>query len=90
MPNAFTPNNDGLNDDFIPVGYFEGIKSYSFTIWNRWGDRIFDTNDYSIGWNGQRNNTGEPSPPGVYAYIIDYIDALGESKLIKGHCTLIR
>jgi gliding motility-associated-like protein len=90
MPNAFTPNNDGLNDDFIPVGYFEGIRNYNFTIWNRWGDRIFETTEYTKGWNGQRNNTGEISPPGVYAYIIEYIDALGAQKTLKGHCTLIR
>lgn len=90
MPNAFTPNNDGLNDDFVPVGNFVGIRSYHFTIWNRWGDRIFSTQDYTQGWNGQRNNNGEHSPPGVYAYLIEYIDALGENKNVKGHCTLIR
>ncbi len=90
MPNAFTPNNDGLNDEFIPVGRFIGIRKYNFTVWNRWGDRIFATEDYNIGWNGQRNNAGENAQPGVYAYLIDYIDGLGESKTLKGHCTLIR
>jgi gliding motility-associated-like protein len=90
MPNAFTPNQDGLNDDFIPVGKFEGLRNYSFTIWNRWGDLIFSTDDFRIGWNGQRNNTGEVAPPGVYAYLIEYVDPLGDRKTIKGHCTLIR
>lgn len=90
VPNAFTPNNDGLNDDFIPKGSFDGINGYSFTIWNRWGDRVFVTEDYSLGWNGQRNNTGEDAPPGVYAYLIEYIDPLGDKQIIKGHCTLLR
>jgi gliding motility-associated-like protein len=90
MPNAFTPNQDGLNDEFIPVGKFEGLRDYSFTVWNRWGDLIFSTDDFRVGWNGQRNNTGEVAPPGVYAYLIEYIDPLSERKTIKGHCTLIR
>jgi gliding motility-associated-like protein len=90
MPNAFTPNNDGLNDDFIPIGSFDGLRQYSFTIWNRWGDRIFSTNDYNAGWNGQRNNTGDHAPPGVYAYLLEYLDVLGQKQVLKGHCTLIR
>ncbi len=90
MPNAFTPNNDGLNDEFIPKGSFLGLRSYSFTIWNRWGDKIFSTSDYQVGWNGQRNNTGEVASPGVYAYLIEYVDALGKQQTKKGYCTLIR
>lgn len=90
MPNAFTPNNDGLNDEFIPKGSFVGLRNFNFTIWNRWGDRIFETDDFTIGWNGQRNNTGETASPGVYAYLIEYIDPLGEKKILKGQCTLLR
>jgi len=90
VPNAFTPNDDGLNDDFIPKGSFEGIRAYSFTIWNRWGDQIFETNDYEVGWNGQRNNTGEIASPGVYAFLIKYIDPLGKEQVVKGYCTLLR
>lgn len=90
MPNAFTPNNDGLNDEFVPVGRFFGIRAYQFSVWNRWGDKIFESNDFIKGWNGQRNNSGENSPPGVYAYLVEYVDAFREKKILKGHCTLIR
>lgn len=90
MPNAFTPNNDGLNDIFIPVGEFFGATQYTFSIWNRWGERVFVTEDVSEGWNGQRNNLGAMSPGGVYAYVIEYVDGFGVSRVIKGHCTLIR
>lgn len=90
MPNAFTPNNDGLNDEFIPKGVFEGVRAYSFTIWNRWGEKVFETNDYEVGWNGQRNNVGDIASPGVYAYLIKYLDPLGKEQISKGHCTLIR
>ncbi len=90
MPNAFTPNNDGLNDDFVPVGIFLGIQSYTMTIWNRWGDKIYTTTDFSSGWNGQRNNTGATAPPGVYVYVVNYVNPKGEPITLKGHCTLLR
>ena len=41
MPNAFTPNNDGLNDVYAPVGNFFGINDYKLSIFNRWGERVF-------------------------------------------------
>lgn len=90
MPNAFTPNNDGLNDVFKPVGTFQGVSYYRLTIWNRWGEMLFESDDPKSGWNGQRNNTGEHAIPGVYAFVLEYINGLGERKTEKGHCTLIR
>lgn len=75
---------------FLPVGSFEGIAFYHFSIWNRWGDMLFETQDYREGWNGQRSNTGEYAPPGVYAYIVKYIDEKGQEQTARGHCTLIR
>ncbi len=90
MPNAFSPNNDGLNDVFIPIGSFFGVRNYNFTIWNRWGDKVFDTNETNVGWNGQRNNSGATASPGVYAYLLEYIDPLGNRQLLKGYCTLVR
>lgn len=90
MPNAFTPNNDGLNDVFKPVGTFQGVSYYRLTIWNRWGEMLFESDDPKSGWNGQRNNTGDHAIPGVYAFVLEYINGLGERKTEKGHCTLIR
>jgi gliding motility-associated-like protein len=90
MPNAFSPNHDGLNDVFAPVGIFEGIRFYSMTIWNRWGEQVFETEDVSNGWNGQRQNTGDIAPPGVYAYVVSYLDPKGVRQQLKGQCTLIR
>ncbi len=90
MPNAFTPNNDGLNDVFKPVGTFQGVSYYRLTIWNRWGEMLFESDDPKSGWNGQRNNIGDHAIPGVYAFVLEYINGLGERKTEKGHCTLIR
>ncbi len=90
MPNAFTPNNDGLNDEFKPVGFFQGISYYNLTVWNRWGELLFESDDPNIGWNGQRKNNGDFAPPGVYAFKLEYINGIGEKKSEKGHCTLVR
>jgi gliding motility-associated-like protein len=89
MPNAFTPNQDGLNDIFIPKGRFVGLTNYSFAVWNRWGDRIFYTEDINSGWNGRRDNTGQNAPPGVYVYTIEYIDTFNKPQSLKGNCTLL-
>lgn len=90
MPNAFTPNNDGLNDVFKPVGTFQGVSYYHLSIWNRWGEMLFETQDANEGWNGQRDNNGTFAPPGVYAYVLEYVNGIGERKMDKGYCTLIR
>lgn len=57
MPNGFTPNGDNLNDTFKPVG--EGIdsKNYLFMIFNRWGEKLFETDDLNEGWDGTYNGT---------------------------------
>ncbi len=90
MPNAFTPNNDGLNDDFKGFGYLSGLKDYKMTIWNRWGEEIYTTLDPTVGWNGEKDNNGGLSPQGVYVYLVDYISPRGEKKNLKGHVTLVR
>lgn len=90
MPNAFTPNNDGLNDSFRGKGFFDGFKGYRMNVWNRWGEKIYETTDPEIGWNGKKNNTGSNSPGGVYVYTIEYTGPRGEPKELKGHVTLIR
>ncbi len=90
VPNAFTPNEDGLNDRFLPVGLFEGIRNYNMTIWNRWGEQVFETADYTTGWTGARGNNGAEASTGVYAYVITYVDGLDKNRTIKGHVTLVR
>lgn len=58
VPNVFTPNNDGLNDLFKPVldGCLE--KDYLFTIYNRWGEKLFETSNPAVGWNGKDVQNG--------------------------------
>ena len=70
FPNAFTPNMDGINDSFGPIGIVDNVSQYQLDIYNRWGQLVFQTNDPSNSWNGEYS--GEPSPYGVYVYTISY------------------
>ncbi len=90
LPNAFTPNNDGLNDDFRGKGFFDGFKSYNMQIWNRWGEKIFETTDPSQGWDGKKQGSDNIAPPGVYVYSVDYAPPRGAAINERGHVTLIR
>ncbi|MCD4832707.1 MAG: gliding motility-associated C-terminal domain-containing protein [Bacteroidales bacterium] len=68
IPEAFTPNDDGINDLFQPVFTFIP-KDYELRIYNRWGNVIFETGDYTKAWNGKEPN-GNPAPAGVYIYYL--------------------
>lgn len=90
MPNAFTPNGDGKNDGYKGLGYLEGLQNYKFSIWNRWGEQVFQTDDPYVAWNGSSNNSGDPAPQGVYVYVVEYLSPRGEIKVLEGHVTLLR
>ncbi|HNQ12642.1 MAG TPA: gliding motility-associated C-terminal domain-containing protein [Bacteroidia bacterium] len=68
IPNAFTPDGDGLNDYFIP--YTENLSLYHLRIYNRWGQMVFSSENPFIGWDGTFEN--EESPNGVYVYRLDF------------------
>lgn len=87
MPDAFSPNGDGLNDFFRPLKA-NSHTIISFTIMNRWGQVIFETRDISRGWNGRYN--GSSQDLGTYYYILKYICNDSEEKTKKGNFTLIR
>jgi gliding motility-associated-like protein len=72
IPNAFTPDGNGHNEGFKPV--MSGFRPtlYSFTIFDRWGSMVYQTNDLDGCWNGQYRNEGEMSPDGAYNWQIDY------------------
>lgn len=85
IPNVFTPNSDGLNDSFkIKV---EGYDAYDIIIFNRWGEKLFQSNDATIHWDG--NFKGENVSDGTYYYLIEL--KTKEKKITeKGFLTLIR
>ena len=90
LPNAFSPNDDGLNDEFSGKGILKGMRQFSMTIWNRWGELVFESDDPTGKWNGQLNNNGLPAPKGVYHCKVNYIAARGEQREIQTALTLLR
>jgi len=85
IPNSFTPNNDGINDIFMPTG--ENFTDYEMSIFNRWGQLIFKTDKLS-GWDG--GISGYYAPEGVYYYIIKFRDVKNRPDIRVGNITLIR
>jgi gliding motility-associated-like protein len=90
MPNAFTPNGDGKNDTFLGIGYTAGMTHFEMTIWSRWGELLYRSEDPEAGWDGSKQHSGEALPVGVYVYQVRYIDPRGEPHELKGFATLVR
>lgn len=88
VPNAFSPNNDGLNDEIRALMSCNTLEQFSLTIFNRYGQVIFETSDPAQGWDGNYNN-GSRADVGVYFYYIVY-NADGATMKHKGDFTLIR
>jgi gliding motility-associated-like protein len=82
LPNAFTPNGDGKNEDFHPVGRF--IKSYVMQIYTKWGELIFEGEN----WDGRGKNG--PAPSGTYVYFVEAEDYTKNKITKKGSLILIR
>jgi gliding motility-associated-like protein len=87
IPNSFTPNNDGKNDQFVPKE-ISCIKEATLRILNRWGTQIYFTNDVIIGWNGSVDS--KESPSGTYYWIIDYTTNLNEQNSKAGFVEVVR
>lgn len=91
IPNSFTPNGDGLNDTFQPKGF--GIVKYELKIFDRWGEELFHTNDFSKGWDGKVHkglDYGIICKDDVYVWKINLTNVFGKSHELKGHITLIK
>ena len=89
MPSGFTPNGDGLNDVFKPLGTkFEQLVD--FRVYNRWGQQVFYSNNFNSGWDGTFN--GVPQEMGTYFYSITVArpGGTGNNIVYKGEVTLIR
>ena len=88
LPNAFTPNGDGLNDIFRPVG--NEISEFHMIIYDRWGQLVFETDDFEKGWDGTFK--GRYCDPGVYAYVLTYKSSKTEisSMTTTGVVTLVK
>lgn len=89
FPTAFTPNNNGLNDTYQPIG--NDVVSFRMTVYNRWGVQVYSTLDLNKGWNGKTD--GQYAPEGTYVYECTYTGYRNKRLQQfhqKGHFTLLR
>jgi gliding motility-associated-like protein len=87
MPSAFTPNGDGLNDIFR-VKYPFPVNNFEMAVYNRWGQKVFETTNISSGWDGTFNGITQPS--GTYVWAISVTDAQNTKQTLNGTVVLIR
>lgn len=86
VPNIFTPNADGRNDELLILG--QGIDTVVFSVYDRWGEKVFETNDKSIGWDGTYKGRGLNT--GLYFYVADIVFQDGSTDVVKGNVSLMR
>jgi gliding motility-associated-like protein len=87
VPKAFTPNNDDNNDRFIVRG--TNIKELHFIVWDRWGEKVYETTDITaLGWDGTYN--GKESTPDSYAWYLEVTCGNGATYVKKGDVTLLK
>jgi len=87
IPTAFSPNGDGVNDLFRTLN--KNLSKYNLQVWNRWGEKVYETNDPLEGWDGIYQ--GIHQPLGVYVWQCKYLFAgAPKEKTAKGNVTLMR
>lgn len=88
-PNAFSPNNDNVNDTFnvVVTGILE--ETYLMKIFDRWGEEVFTTKDKMVGWLGKKDNNGKSCPSGYYVFRNSFIDQSGKKHVKYGKILLL-
>jgi len=86
VPNTFTPNGDGINDTFGVAG--EAVKDFNIQVYNRWGEKIFESENANVRWDGTFK--GENVPIGAYVYKITAQGATGKKVNKEGNLNVIR
>jgi gliding motility-associated-like protein len=86
LPNVFTPNEDGINDEFKPINNIN-VSEFDLAIFNRWGNLMFASNDITKAWNGKANE--KHVSEGVYFWKVNYVNQAGELKILSGNVTLM-
>jgi gliding motility-associated-like protein len=90
VPNAFTPNQDGNNELFLPVGIGLDPDQFEMWIFDRWGNMIYYTTNLANGWDGTVQNRTNPCQQDVYVWKIKAVDLMGNKHNLIGHVSLIR
>ncbi len=89
IPNSFTPNGDGNNDVFSAYGNLDQIRFFEIQVFNRWGEKVFESNDHHFAWDGTYK--GVKQNPQVFVWVLSVNFAGGTTDMIrKGSVTLLR
>jgi gliding motility-associated-like protein len=89
VPNIFTPNEDDINDYFYIQS--TAIKNFNIKIFDRWGNKVFESFDAEFRWSGKNDSNGADLPQGVFTYLIEYTELNTDKKrLLKGSISLLR
>lgn len=88
IPNSFTPDGDGINDEFKPIGKGYNDEGYNLTIYNRWGQRVFSSTSFEKGWDGKIDGV-KMNVNAVFVYIIDVYDINGKEYRFMGQITML-
>jgi gliding motility-associated-like protein len=88
-PDAFSPNSDGLNDIFLPKGMGWNIETYKLTIYDRWGQKLFQTQDHAKGWDGTVKGSHEAAALDVYVYKAELKDIFNKTHEYIGYVTIV-
>jgi len=88
VPNAFSPNGDGLNDILFPINNIEDEDQFQFLIYNRWGELVFETQSGNEGWDGSFK--GEIVNEGLYIWSLKLYKKNGDQRDLKGDVMLLR
>jgi len=90
-PNAFSPNQDGHNDEFFVKGGYIDDDNFELRIFDRWGGLVFLADSYTQSWDGTVLSGAIPAKPDVYVWRIETRNAVnGERVQLRGHVTLLR
>ena len=89
LPNAFLPSSNGENSSFGAVGVPFGLRSYELTIYDRWGNRVFESDNFEKRWDG-KDQKGRELANGSYVVKVKLIDARGKTEQLFGSALLIK
>jgi gliding motility-associated-like protein len=89
IPNSFTPNGDGDNDFWFVEGLNEG-KKFEITVFNRWGETMFEGDNMNYRWDGLMPNSNKYAPIGTYVYVIRFMTSDDKEREVQGSFSLIR
>ncbi len=88
VPSAFTPDNDGVNDYFLARGH--DIRYFEITIFNRWGDIVFHSNDIDEPWVGDNSGSDYFVQNEIYTYVVEAVGIRQDAIVKKGTITVVR